>query len=334
MSVRGYADWKPQPEAARWVRATAEVMEQYRDYWPLTVRQLFYRLVASYQYEKTETAYNRLTQIISRARRANLLPWKAVRDGGAGRTLTTHFYTGADEFQDSVRSAARAMRLDRQKGQEQRIELWCEAGGMVPILSGIARPYGLQVNTGGGYDSVTAKHNLAERVAKRVQEGQKTLILHVGDFDGSGEDMCEVLREDTVHMVITQLAWAARRGDLNGDAPELDQENTRPFIDWAYDQFVVERVALTGEQVINRGVETAPAKKSDSRTAVFLERNWEVVEALGTEQISAQLEALTPPELETLITLEIEAHMDMDAYEDVLEEERKVREDLLERLDR
>lgn len=332
MSVRGYADWKPKPEAAHWVRATAEVMEQYRDYWPLTVRQLFYRLVASYQYEKTEAAYTKLTQIISRARRANMLPWEAVRDGGAGRTIRAQSFVDGDHFVDSVRDWAAKMKLDRQRGQEGVIELWCEAGGMVPILQGIAAPYGCRVNTGGGYDSVTAKHNLAERVRGRVESGLKTLVLHVGDFDGSGEDMCEVLREDTLHMVITQLAWASRRGDLNGNAPKLSEEDTKPFIHWAYDQFVVERVALTGEQVMDRGVETAPAKKSDSRTAGFLERNWEVVEALGTEQISAQLEALTPPELEALITEQIEEHMDLDVYNDVLEEERQVREDLLRRL--
>ena len=36
------------------------VLDEYADYLPLTVRQIFYRLVGAYGYEKTERAYARL----------------------------------------------------------------------------------------------------------------------------------------------------------------------------------------------------------------------------------------------------------------------------------
>jgi hypothetical protein len=344
MSVRGYAEWNPKPEALHWVRATGQVLDEYRDYWPLSVRQLFYRLVADHGYAKSEAAYNKLTGYISRARRAGLLPWAAVRDGGLGRTLGASYFDGADNFMDSIRSAARGMRLDRQRDQEAVVELWCEAGGMVPILSGIGRPYSCQVNTGGGYDSVTAKHNLAVRVRDRATEDRKTIILHVGDFDGSGEDMCNVLREDAQHMVASQVLRAAKDpascgewvpedvfDTLNGGGP-TDEETQQRAIRWALDYFTVERVALTGQQVIDRRVETAPPKPTDSRSARFVERNRWVADELGTSQITAQLEALTPPELEELIKGAIEEHLDMDAYGAILAEEEDVREDVLERL--
>jgi hypothetical protein len=97
--------------------------------------------------------------------------------------------------------------------------------------------------------------------------------------------------------------------------------------------FTVERVALTGAQVIDRQVETAPAKKTDARMAAFVERNAWVADELGTPNISAQLEALTPPELRELISGAIEAHLDMDVFEGVQAEEADVRRDLLARLD-
>lgn len=352
MSVRGYAKWSPGSDARFWVRKVREVTEEYRDYWPLSVRQVFYRLVAVHGYEKSEGAYSKLTGTISRARRAGYLEWASIRDGGQGRTLAANYFVDGDHFERSIRSAAKGLRLDRQRGQEAVIELWCEAGGMVPILRGIAEPYSARVNTGGGYDSVTAKHRLAERVRERAAGGLRTVILHVGDFDGSGEDMCNVLREDAGAMVATQVMQSVvltSRADpseeearLWEDAPSwvwedlADRENgvSGRFVDFVYGWLSVERVALTPEQVIERRPETAPPKKSDSRSAAFVERNYEVVEALGTTDITVQLEALTPPELEAVITGALEEHIDMDVYAAVLDDEQDVRAALLKRLDR
>lgn len=348
MSVRGYASWNPKPEAVEWIRATREVLDAYEEYWPLTVRQIFYRLTETHGYEKTESAYNRLTQMISRARRAGYLPWDAIRDGGKGEYKESHYYASADDFNDTVVRAARTMRLDRQRNQDAVIELWCEAGGMVPIMENIARPYSCDVSAGGGYDSVTAKHRLAERVRDRAARGLKTLILHVGDFDASGENMAEVLRDDTMYMVASQVlgavaAWVREEtpdNNLWGPLPEwLEAEaeggegqwSTRA-IRWAIGFFDVQRVALTGEQVVERDVQTAPPKPSDSRTAEFIRNNRWVAEALGTPHITAQLEALTPPELNELISGAIEERLDMDAYHAVRAEEADIRRELLDKL--
>jgi hypothetical protein len=218
MSVRGYARWNPKPDALGWVVKTRRVLDDYRDEWPLTVRQVFYRLVAVYDYPKTEAAYGRLTQIIGRARRAGMLRWDAIRDGGAGYGVAASFFADEDDFERSIRSAAANLRLDRQRGQEQVIELWCEAGGMVPILQRVAGVYSARVNTGGGYDSVTAKHRLAQRVRDRAEVGLRTIVLHVGDFDASGEDMCSVLSEDAGTMAMTLVE------ELQANADKLSDE--------------------------------------------------------------------------------------------------------------
>jgi hypothetical protein len=334
VSVRGYAEWRASPDALAWVDRTNEVLAAYRSYWPLSVRQIFYRLVAEHSFPKSEKGYGKLTMILSRARRAGLVPWEAIRDGGLGRTVKASYFEDATHFERSIREAAAALRLDRQDGQDVALELWCEAGGMVPILQGIARPYSCRVNTGGGYDSVTAKHRLAERVRSFAQDGRRTVILHVGDFDGSGEDMANVLREDALYMVAAQVLEHV-------DGPDwirAERASSEPWSleasRWACDFFEVRRIALTAEQVVERGVETAPPKPSDSRSAAFVERNAWVADALGTTQITAQLEALTPPELEELITSAIEAELDLDVYERVLEEEERVRAEMVARLER
>ena len=58
-------------------------MAEYGAYLPLTVRQIFYRLVGAHGYEKTEAAYERLGEKIARARRAGIIEFGAIRDDGS-----------------------------------------------------------------------------------------------------------------------------------------------------------------------------------------------------------------------------------------------------------
>ena len=59
-----------------------DVFDEYEDQLPLTIRQVFYRLVAAHGYEKTEQAYARLLYYLDRARRARIIPFERVRDDG------------------------------------------------------------------------------------------------------------------------------------------------------------------------------------------------------------------------------------------------------------
>jgi hypothetical protein len=41
------------------------ILEEYRDHLPLTLRQIYYRLVGVCSYEKTDLAYMRLSEILN-----------------------------------------------------------------------------------------------------------------------------------------------------------------------------------------------------------------------------------------------------------------------------
>ena len=56
------------------------MLDEYADYLPLTIRQVFYRLVATREYEKSEPAYKRLMEMLGRARRGGVVPFDAIRD--------------------------------------------------------------------------------------------------------------------------------------------------------------------------------------------------------------------------------------------------------------
>ena len=62
--VRGYIeDYKPHRKTLELLKAVAAVLDEYIDYWALTVRQIFYRLVGAHDYPKTEADYKKLCHL-------------------------------------------------------------------------------------------------------------------------------------------------------------------------------------------------------------------------------------------------------------------------------
>ena len=61
------------------------ILDEYPAYLPLTLRQIFYRLVGAYDYPKTEAAYERLASILIEHAGLELFGWGAIRDDGGAR---------------------------------------------------------------------------------------------------------------------------------------------------------------------------------------------------------------------------------------------------------
>jgi hypothetical protein len=280
-----------QPVTWSLVRQAKEVLDQYRDYLPLTARQIFYRMVAAFDYDKTEQAYGRLCEALVKARRAQVIPFSAIRDDGTEEAGSSGGFDGTADWWKTIKTHARYYRRDRMEGQPVAIEVWCEGASMAPQLGRVTSVYGINAYGTGGFSSVTVTKEIADRVGEREVP---TVFLHVGDFDPSGESIFNSMAEDV-------LAFVA--GDL-GDWDEAE-ETFKPV-----------RVALTGEQVAEYGFPTAPPKKSDSRS-----RNW-----YGE---TCQLEAMDPPVLDAVLRGAIEEQLDLERREETLELEREERRDLM-----
>lgn len=235
---RGFAPWNPRPDTLALVRAVQAVLAEYQTHLPLTIRQVFYRLVATQGYDKTEAAYARLGETIGRARRSGLIPFASIRDDGAARHETQTWADPAG-FLANVQAAAKGFRLDRQDGQPARLWILCEAGGMAPMLARVANLYGVPVLTSGGFDSLTAKYELARELtqALRTPPGWAE-VLHLGDLDPSGEHLFTSLAEDV----------GAMARELCGAEPQFT------------------RLAVTREQAERLGLPTAPPKQTDRRS--------------------------------------------------------------------
>jgi hypothetical protein len=131
----------------------------------ITFLKIFYRLVGVYEYEKTENAYERLGEMLTKARRARMISMDSIRDDG-GATQEPWAHDSPQDFLASVRVLAEGYRRDRTEGQTRKLMLFCEAAGMVPQLAALANPYGLPVTSSGGFDSLTDKHGLAKKIVE------------------------------------------------------------------------------------------------------------------------------------------------------------------------
>ena len=231
--ARGYAPWNPQAQSIPLLDEINHQLDLWSDLWPLTARQIFYGLIGRGVIEKTETRYNRVTEILNLGRRSGRVSWDAIRDDGARFFEPSHF-DSVGSFWRSVESSAGGFRLPRQAEQEQHIEVWCEAAGMVPQLQKVAFPYGVGVATSGGFDSTTSKYLSAQRFLAR---DVPTVVLHVGDLDPSGCSIVDSVAED-----VEAFCSEEKQGHVE-----------------------FRRRAVTLDQVAELGLQTAPAKKSDRR---------------------------------------------------------------------
>jgi hypothetical protein len=232
--VRGYAEWTPRAKSHALLAQVDAVLAEYAAHLPLTVRQIFYRLVGGHGYDKTELAYDRLGELLNRARRAGLVGFEVIRDDGVTAKIPLAF-TSREAFIATAKRLAANYKMDRQAGQEQYIELWVEAAGMVPMLAEVVGPYGVPTYSCGGFDSLTAKHAAAGRITDR---DVPTIVLHVGDHDPSGLAMFNAVAEDVEAMA--------------------EEE---------YGEVTFDRVAVTVEQIRRFNLPTAPAKAHDKRSA-------------------------------------------------------------------
>lgn len=257
--ARGLAAWTPQAKTMDLLHQVRAVLDEYQAHLPLTARQIFYRLVGHYGYDKTETAYSRLLEALNRARRAGYIPWGSLRDDGTV-VQTAPGWDSPAAFWSAVRATARHYQHTLDDGQMYSVELWVEAAGMVPQIARVAHQYGIPVFSAGGFNSVTEKHSAAQRMLSHPE--LETVVLHVGDHDPSGCAIVDSAAEDIE-------AFCRDYGE-----PDI---------------VTFERVAVTPRQIQLYDLETAPQKRTDVRGERMLATVQ--AEALAPDQMAAEVTA-------------------------------------------
>lgn len=231
---RGFAPWSPNPASQGIIADIRRVLMDYSTYLPLTVRQVFYRLVATTGYGKTEREYKNLCEKINRGKRAGMLNWDDFRDDGITATNPPG-YESQQSIEDTVEWLLR-QGINKQVWQPVQQIVLCEAAGMVPQLKRVSDDFGVAVMSSSGFDSSTGRYQLAEKVVAHCHNGKEVIVQHIGDFDPSGVHVYQSLCDDVSEFV----------ADMGGDV-------------------TFRRVAITPDQIALHQLPEAPAKASDNR---------------------------------------------------------------------
>jgi hypothetical protein len=236
-----------------------DIVDEYVDQgFRLTVRQLYYQLVARAIIENTERSYKRTTSIVNDARMAGLMDWDAIED----RTRAFIRRTRWESASEILLASARSFHLDMWETQPTRVFCIVEKEALAGVLQGICNRYDIPLLAARGYPSGTVLREFAESDIIPYIDDQHIEIIHLGDHDPSGIDMTRDLRE---------------RIRLFGSSNDVS----------------LTRIALTMNQINEQKPPPNPAKTTDSRFMEYRRRygseSWEL-DALQPQYLASLVE--------------------------------------------
>jgi hypothetical protein len=206
---------------------------------PMTVRQVFYRLVSNGVIGKTEAEYkSTVVRLLGRMRREGAVPFHWIADNTRWMRKPRTW----SSLETMLQRTAEAYRRDVWDNQDVYVEVWLEKDALAGVLYEVTKEWDVPLMVSRGYSSITYLHSAAEAIAA---QGKPAHIYYFGDYDPSGLDI-----------------------------PRKVEAGLREFAPDAEIEF--ERVAVTDEQIVSMNLPTRPTKKSDSRAKNFVGESVEV----------------------------------------------------------
>lgn len=262
------------------------VADYARQGYRLSVRQVYYQLVAKALIENTEKSYKRIVGLVSDARLAGLIDWNAIEDRNR-ETITPPMWESPAQI---VEAAARQFAIDRWEDQPNHVEVMVEKAALEGVLIPVCREMGIRFTANRGYSSSSTMYEAAKRMERMRGLGKTVFILYLGDHDPSGIDMTRDVRDR-----LSLMSWR-------------DTE--------------VLRLALNMEQVSAWNPPENPAKTTDSRFEAYMvefgSSSWELdaVEPATLAGIVRQaVEALRDEDLyDEAIRREADMKLDLDKF--------------------
>lgn len=266
-----YQEINFKPETLRFIQVMNDIIEEYQEEgYTLTVRQLYYQLVARDIIPNTLQEYKRAAGIINDGKMAGLIDWDAIEDRTREFVSRGHWTSG----KEILMASARGYHEDLWKGQDYRLFVIVEKEALAGVLERPCHDLDVPLLAARGYPSGTVLREFArDMLFPAFNQQQTPIILHLGDHDPSGIDMTRDLKE---------------RLSLFGEYNDPDDVD-------------LYRIALNMDQVEEEQPPENPAKSTDARFKSYLRE-------FGAS--SWELDALSPQYLDNLVRTSIEQFID------------------------
>jgi hypothetical protein len=261
-----------QDKSLRLISLVNSIVAEYgKQGFDLTLRQLYYQLVARDYIPNTVRSYKRLGNIVSDARLAGLVDWSAIVD----RTRALRDRSHWSEPQEIIHDAERSYHVDFWEPQASRPQVWIEKDALIGVIAPTCRKLDVPFFACRGYVSQSEMYVAAQRVLWAQDNRHYPVILHLGDHDPSGMDM--------TRDIIDRLELMTRSRNRTVDG------------------FRVSRLALNPDQIERYDPPPNPTKLSDSRAGKYVAEHG---------YSSWELDALEPSVIVDLIKTAVEALID------------------------
>jgi hypothetical protein len=214
---------------------------------PMTVRQVFYRLVALGIIDKTENDYkNAVGRVLLQLRREGEVPYRWVADNTRWMRKPSTW----PSVEGMLEHTARTYRRDLWADQNVYVELWCEKDALAGVIMEETGPWDVPLMVTKGFSSETYLYEAAQAI---IAEEKPAYLYYFGDHDPSGVMIDRSIRRHLARM-----------------APEAEIH--------------FQRVAVLPEQIRELRLPTRPTKKSGSHGRHFKGRSVEL-DAIPAQQL-------------------------------------------------
>lgn len=270
-----------------------ELLEAER---PMTLRQLYYRLISAGALKNKQAEYQRLGAVMTRVREAGDVPRNWLVDHTRA-TLKPSSWSGLADFADTVREA---YRKDFWASLPHHVEVFVEKDAVAGTIQPITSKYDVALRVCRGYSSVS----FAGEIADLWSQIEKPIYAYyLGDFDPSGFDLERDLREKL-----------ARYSGLNTFERDIYEQHAVGQL-----AFCWVRLGVCLSDFDQLDLIRLPVKKSDNRAKGFVEE-W------GND--CAEIDAIPPTELRERVEQAILGHIETKRWKRLLAVEKAEQETL------
>jgi hypothetical protein len=224
-------------ETKRITRLIEQATEILDEQSPMTIRQLFYRLVSIGALENSRNDYVKVSRIMTIARNDGRVDWDAIVDRSRADYAPT-VWENAAEYAESIKTW---YRKDYWNAQPAHVEIWVEKDAVVGSIEQLTDELGVRVRPGKGFQSTTKVHEIAELFSGITKP---IFVYYLGDHDPSGRNA----EEELIIRVYHHLSGLADNEDVD---------------------FSIKRLAIEAEDIAEFNLPPLKVKSSDSRAAGF-----------------------------------------------------------------
>ena len=210
----------------------AKVQKIIDDYdFALTLRQIYYQLVARQIIPNEQRYYKKLSQLCVAGRDEGILPEERFAD----RLREVDKLSSWPDLNEFMQTVKRSYRKDKWQNQDNYLEIWTEKDALRSVLTEITYQYDVALMVARGQLSRTEIYRTAKRY--KAQSDKECHLYYCGDFDPSGLSIYNSIKKRLADFGVS----------IN-----------------------FERIALTQEQIEKYQLPSDPAKQSDPNYNKFV----------------------------------------------------------------